>query len=225
MNPLQRLKAIKAEVKKSQEGEFHSLLTCSGDLVTRIAYPTILTFSDSFVLILPLNKIEKNSYLISLLSISFSILEIWKLCIDQGFTIRGGVDFGDIPFTNEDLIGPSLIKAYVAESKNAITSRVIYTSEALGLIRAGLESCQKEESDFFKSYFFKDIDGRIIINPVMIYGYNDSETEISNALDQLKEMKSKVKGKFDLEMKYEGLIARLNNPELAENDFSIYNSY
>ena len=57
------------------------------------------------------------TFVLSLLAVTGIITELWRISKDKGFTIRGGVDFGDLFYTPSEIIGPAYIDAYNLESK------------------------------------------------------------------------------------------------------------
>ncbi|MBK8280105.1 MAG: hypothetical protein IPK94_08335 [Saprospiraceae bacterium] len=94
-------------------------------LIIETKYPEVITFSDSFILVLPLDNENPTTILASILTVTTSILEIWRNCIDEGFTIRGGVDYNEVYHNGLDIVGPGLITAYEMESKKAKISRIL----------------------------------------------------------------------------------------------------
>lgn len=64
---------------------------------------------------------------IFLATISFfdTISVIWRSAIEAGFTVRGAVDWEPIFWNDEEIVGPSFIKAYSLEQNQAESSRII----------------------------------------------------------------------------------------------------
>ena len=54
-----------------------------------------------------------------------NLLYVWSTFIGKGYTIRGAIDYGDIYWDENELIGPAFIRAYHFESEVAKTSRVV----------------------------------------------------------------------------------------------------
>ena len=50
---------------------------------------------------------------------------LWRSEIQEGFTVRGGMELGQIYWTPEDTIGPALVDAYSLESNRADWSRIV----------------------------------------------------------------------------------------------------
>ncbi|MCK5186819.1 MAG: hypothetical protein KAR43_06745, partial [Deltaproteobacteria bacterium] len=57
-----------------------------------------------------------------------NLLYVWSTFIGKGYTIRGAIDYGDIYWDENELIGPAFIRAYHFESEVAKTSRVVVSS-------------------------------------------------------------------------------------------------
>lgn len=225
-SPLFRLMKFKNFVSLAKEkGKTHDFYEDDDGikLLAKISYPDIITFSDSFIFILPIDNFGADNILCSILSISSSIAELWRQCINGGFTIRGGVDFGEIFYNDKDLVGPSLIESYKLESKIAMISRVVYSNEALKLISNNLVKANPKIQDYFKRYLTKDIDERIILNLIVAYGYKNSE-EIQEGVEKLKNMRDNV-NKTELKAKYNNLIAWLRSERDPDNDFKIFKPY
>jgi hypothetical protein len=225
-NPLERLLKLKSYAKRtSADIKHHTFFDNDENIILEIPYAKVLTFSDSFIFILPIEKDDPEYKLGCILSITGSIIELWRKCIEEGFTIRGAVDHGEIFFTDEDLIGPSLIKAYENESNMAITSRIIYTSDAIKIISENLPKSDSILNQYFKRFLVDDVDSHIILNPVIIYGYEEHlSNNIKRAIDQLIKMKDKTSN-YNLKAKYYNLIARLKAKKDPNNNFEIYSRY
>lgn len=225
-SPLFRLMKFKNFVSLAKEkGKTHDYYEDDNGikLLAKISYPDIITFSDSFIFILPIDNFGADNILCSILSISSSIAELWRQCINGGFTIRGGVDFGEIFYIDKDLVGPSLIESYKLESKIAMISRVVYSNEVLKAISNNLGKANPKIQDYFKRYLTKDIDERIILNLIVAYGYKNSE-EIQEGVEKLKNMRDNV-NKTELKAKYNNLIAWLRSERDPDNDFKIFKPY
>jgi len=223
-HPLERLMKFKGfnEIAK-QKAEFHDFQDYEGNTIAKIQYPEIITFSDSFIFIQPLRDETPDDILFSILSVCSTIFELWKVCIDGGFTIRGGLDFGEIYHNGRDLVGPSLIKAYELESNIANTSRIVASENILTLIRSNLNEANPITKEYYRRFMLNDVDQLIILNPIVMYGYNNPE-DIANSIKKLEEMMNNTSS-FKLKAKYLNLIARLRNQIDPDNDFKIYNAY
>jgi len=220
-DPLERLMVFKNfnDVAKKR-AIYHDFQDYDGNLIISVPFPDTMTFSDSFIFILPLIGESPDEILASILAISGSILNLWEICIDHGFTIRGCIDYGEIYYNANDLVGPSLITTYELESKIAMTSRVLYTNDVLKLIYPNLEKAQVALKEYYKRYLTRDVDERIILNPIVIYGYNNEEGT-QRGVDKLIEMRNNI-DKPALKAKYNNLIFRLVNQTDPDNDFDIF---
>lgn len=221
-DPLLRLIKIKkfTELAK-QRAVNHTFLDYDNTVIMEIPYPKIITFSDSFIFIKPIENTEPNYIVGCILSITGSIMELWKLSVIEGFTIRGSVVHGEIYHNNLDLIGPALINAYNSESKDAKISRIIYSEKIKEIIRNNLDSIHPTLIDYFKRFFNLDIDKRIAINPLVVFGYDNDEL-VDSALDKIVDMNNKIFD-HDAKNKYVDLIRRLKARNTELNELSIYN--
>lgn len=179
-------------------------------------YPTVISFSDSFIFILPVDENSPTTILPSILTVSFSILEIWRNCIDEGFTIRGGLDYDDIFHNGLDLVGPGLISTYILESKFAKISRIIISDKIKTIIDQHLDNIHETLRDYFLRYFKTDIDSRIIINPAMI-----PEPARGNAIELLSQIMSQLKDHDSLN-KYFDLFSRLDKNDRSLESRDMY---
>jgi hypothetical protein len=54
-----------------------------------------------------------------------AVQQLWSRAVEEGFTVRGAIELGQIYWTPEDTIGPALVDASSLENKCANWSRVI----------------------------------------------------------------------------------------------------
>ncbi len=113
-HPLQRLKKIGQFIVESLNREFyHKFTNYDQVLLDEQSYGKVITISDSFTIMIPLEKEEKpDEILTKILSMSGSLYELWRTCIVEGFTIRAGIDYGDIYWSNLNIVGPAFINSY-----------------------------------------------------------------------------------------------------------------
>jgi len=224
-DPLHRLMSIKAFLDlAAKRAVTHDFEDYSGKVVLKIPYPTIITFSDSFIFILPIENEDPTYKLGCILAVTGSIIELWRKSMDEGFTIRGAVDYGEIYHNKLDLIGPSLITTYLNESKIAVTSRVIYSSAANKIVADNLPSAKKIFRDYFKRYFIADIDKLLIINPLVVFGGYNNPKLLKRTIKQLKKMKARVTKPL-IKSKYDTLISRLNSRKKKMYNIKIFKAY
>ena len=137
-----------------------------------------------------------------------NISYIWSTFIRNGYTIRGAIDFGDIYWDENELIGPAFINAYNLESEVARVSRVIVSSN-LNKVLKDLVSKHKSTLliDHLMQSFRKDVDGYIIVDPKILYR---SDLERDSLIDCLKKMRNAVPSGIVME-KYNPLISMLSD--------------
>jgi hypothetical protein len=163
--------------------------------------------SDSVIMSIPLDRqFSDQGFAPSLRTICGQITIAWLFAIDSGYTIRGGVEFGDIVWTPKELIGPALIDAYLLESREARWSRVICGPELLDRTvnsAAALRHVQWGLLD-------KSDDGLIEVLYFEIYDrYQADEPSRQDTIKKLEVIKQRA-GPAGL--KYDPLLKRLNEP-------------
>lgn len=193
------------------------------DELTPIAssdYPQQIKFSDSFIFIKELDSSSHQTIITSLLSIFSTIQELWRYAIEEGFTIRGAVDYGEFFYTNTDIIGPAFITTYRMESKVANISRVICSNEIARLINENISHSHPRFTDYCQLWFKKDIDGLIILNPAIAFGLLNDEG-LDEAKQRVERMKFKAQD-HESRNKYIDLIERLSDRNIVYSDMDIF---
>ncbi len=188
-------------------------------LLQEVKIPRIVTVSDSFMFLLPLDETNEQTILCSVLGVISPCLDLWQLCIDKGFTIRGGIEYGNLYYNNLDIVGEAFLTAYKLESKIAVNSRIILSNNIKEIINKNIDGIHNSIRDYFLRFLYKDKDGYLAINPVMKLAYTPSIAEQS--LAKLMEITSKIKDQKILS-KYDDLIDRLRAQDLNLQDRNIY---
>jgi len=124
---------------------------------------------------------------------------IWANAINNGYTLRGGIEYGAIYWDKSDIIGPALIDAYNLENKIARTSRVIIGSNLNSMLKDLLNRYKELNSrKALLQLFVRDTDGYIILDP--------SELQINNVRVEnvcaLRDKATQTEHKY----KYTGMI-------------------
>lgn len=170
----------------------------------------VKTISDSLIVTIPINEnLTIADVVFSMSSLIHNIAKFWGLSLSTGYTIRGGIDFGDIYWDENEIIGPAFINAYEIESKIAKSSRVVCSEKfikfLLDLIGQAESLCQHELLKFSID------DGLLCLNPNVIYETEKDRLELIDIIRELRKNQSdKIKSKYiDLEMK-------MNNPNEIE---------
>lgn len=193
------------------------------DEITPIAYseyPKQIQFSDSFIFIKELDTSSHETVITSLLSIFSTIQELWRYTIEEGFTLRGAVDYGEFFYTNTDIIGPAFITAYRMESKIANISRIICSDEIATLINKNISNSHPRFTDYCQLWFKKDIDGRIILNPSIAFGLLNI-AGLNDAKQRVERMKFKAQD-HESRNKYIDLLERLSDRNIVYSDMEIF---
>ena len=168
----------------------------------------INTISDSFTICFGFkNDMGLWDFAFGLDVILKNLLYVWSTFIRNGYSIRGAIDYGDIYWDENELIGPALINAYRFESEVAKTSRVVVSSN-LNRVLKDLFSIQRSTMiDRLMRKFRKDIDGYIIVDPIILY---KSDAEQKSLVDYLKKMRDDAPIRIVRE-KYNPLISMLSD--------------
>ncbi len=125
-NPLEKLLAIKAALPVL-DAEDEELPPESS---VRSYVCRVNTVSDSITIAFGLEpKLIIGDMALGLEALVANIREVWRAAIERGYTLRGAIDFGDIYWDQNELIGPAFINAYRLESEVARVSRVVISSK------------------------------------------------------------------------------------------------
>lgn len=210
-NPLEKLLAIKAALPVVYaEGDDIPEESSVRSYVCRVN-----TVSDSITIAFGLEpKLIIGDMALGLEALVANIREVWRAAIERGYTLRGAIDFGDIYWDKNELIGPAFINAYRLESEVARVSRVIVSSE-LNKVLANLAARNPSElSDHLIANFRKDVDGYVVVDP---YKLGNSDDERKLLTSKLNKMASKVSSPL-LREKYAPLISMLSESVPIKHD-------
>ncbi|MGM0601515.1 MAG: hypothetical protein ACQETH_17010 [Candidatus Rifleibacteriota bacterium] len=204
-NPLDKILSIKKRMpgfNQIDEGDESS---------SRRSYACrVNTISDSVTICFGFNdEIIFGDLALGLEVILSNLAYVWATFIHNGYTIRGAIDFGDIYWDENELIGPALINAYRLESEAARVSRVVVSS---GLNKVLCDLMKIERSTMINHLmrnFRKDIDGYIIVDPKILY---KSDKEQKVLIDHLNTMRNELPIGIVRE-KYTPLISMLNDTD------------
>lgn len=203
-NPLEKILAIKRKMPgftqfdEADENSSHRTYACR-----------VNTISDSVTICFGFNDdIIIGDLALGLEVILGNLIHIWSTFIHNGYTIRGAIDFGDIYWDENELIGPALINAYRLESEVAKTSRIVVSSN-LNKVFKDLCSIQRSTMiDHLMRKFRKDVDGYLIVDPTILY---KSDAEKQSLIDCLKKLRDATPIGIVRE-KYSPLISMLGDP-------------
>lgn len=161
-NPLDKLLAIKSALPVLRDDEVEAGLNRS----VRSYVCRVNTVSDSITIAFGLeNKLIIGDLILGLEALLANVREVWRTAIELGYTLRGAIDFGDIYWDKNELIGPAFINAYRLESEIARVSRVVVSSKLNKLLSDLASNYSSASTEHLVSNFRKDIDGYIILDP------------------------------------------------------------
>lgn len=154
-----------------------------------------------------------------------TITSIWYGCIENGYTVRGGIDIENAYWDDRTMTGPALINAYKLEVDIAKNSRIIMSSnvnrELENIFKTSVQSENASTIQALSECLIKDVDGYIIINPKIIF---EHERDIVSGIRKLEQMKDTA-GKGIIREKYTPIINILKSdslPSLTAEDFGNY---
>lgn len=182
-NPLDKILSIKkelpgfSELEQDDDDESHRTYACR-----------VSTISDSVTICFGYNdNIIIGDLVLGLEAILANVAYIWSTFIVNGYTIRGSIDFGDIYWDENELIGPVLINAYRLEAKVAKTSRIIVSSELNNIFKNLVSQHKSSLTDHLMKSFRKDIDGYIIVDPKILYQSDPERVSLINGLEKMRD--------------------------------------
>jgi len=136
-----------------------------------------------------------------------NISEVWATAIRYGYTLRGAIEFGDIYWDENELVGPAFISAYRLESEVARVSRIIVSSKLDTVLSDLATDHPGDITDHLIANFRKDVDGYVIVNP-HILGHSDEERE--SLVESLRSLASNTPNHL-IKEKYASLISMLSD--------------
>lgn len=183
-------------------------------------FPTLITFSDSFIFIKEIDESSSQTKMTSILSVVASIQELWGYSIEEGFTVRGAIDYGDFFYSEKDILGPAFISTYRMESKLAINSRILCSENITKLIEGNILQAHPTFKSYFQLWFKRDSDQKLILNPCIAFGI-DNDEELKEATKRVEKMQFDADGD-KVKSKYEDLIESLGKAKLEYSDMEIF---
>lgn len=183
-NPLKIILKIKEALPEKVKTDY--LMIKGKDGIPKVdirVQSRVQTISDCFIISHPIKKDQDFDYFSGLYNIVENIIEVWYLLIQNGFTIRGGIAYGDIFWNESEIIGPGYIEAYRNESCNSRVSRVILSSSCNKVLKRILKSPFKNA---FNDFFIKDVDGYTIVNPRKLYKDLIGKKELIKKIEIIK---------------------------------------
>jgi len=222
-DPLKRMMEIKAFIELAKNGSiYHTFFDYDEQTILgKTKYPDVITISDSFIFIKIMEEEDDLNFILGLLAVTGSIIELWRIAKEKGFTIRGGVDFGELFYTSSEVIGPAFIDAYNLESKAADVSRIIYSNKICKMIYDKQSNLHPSLKDYLMRYFKKDIDDYIILNPLIPFGYS-SDANLDIALYDFNDLMNNVNN-HNARNKYVNIVEQLYKKNRALSSMEIFN--
>ncbi|WP_159813018.1 hypothetical protein [Pseudomonas sp. 18058] len=216
-NPLDKLLAIKSALPVLHADEIEPELNSS----VRSYVCRVNTVSDSITIAFGLeNKLIIGDMVLGLEALLANVREVWRTAIELGYTLRGAIDFGDIYWDKNELVGPAFINAYRLESEIARVSRVLVSSKLNKLLSDLASNYSTGITEHLITNFRKDVDGYIVLDPYKM-GATDEERKL--LVLKLQTMASRVSLPL-IKEKYAPLIEMLSKEpsELEHSQLGCY---
>lgn len=159
---------------------------------------SIKTFSDSVIILYAFNgNPDKRRFLIGLYYLLYTASFVWKTALRLNFSVRGGIEYGNMRWNNQVLLGPAFVNAYTLESKVALSSRIVLGRNVLcDICSAFLDDNNKRDMrlkpiynhlrDLIRPYLFVDCDGYLILSPHSLYKKESDKEKIINTIKQMQ---------------------------------------
>lgn len=165
----------------------------------------IKTFSDSTIIMYGFDHDPNDTeLLIGILYVAQTISSFWGKALQSGFTVRGGIEYGDLYWGDDAIAGPSFVCAYEIESKCAETSRVMFGAKMKDKLKDALANrlydTNKHPRAFYANlekrilhYLYYDIDGAIIISPHTLYRTEKGKSLLIKKLEAMQSGSGNIK--------------------------------
>ena len=174
---------------------------------------------------------DKRRFLIGLYYTLYTASFAWRTALNLNFTVRGGIEYGDMRWDNNVILGPAFIKAYELESKIAISSRVIMGSEVFKKTYSAFVDGNHSARDIrlgrvyahlknlMKPYLFVDVDKHLTLSPHSLYKKESEKEQIVQTIMQMQNKCNDLKSK----LKYAPLLdaLKMGKTRFADSDFEI----
>ena len=210
-NPLEKLLAIKASLPVlDMEDEEVPLESSVRSYVCRVN-----TVSDSITIAFGLEpKLIVGDMALGLETLVSNIREVWRTAIERGYTLRGAIDFGDIYWDQNELVGPAFINAYRLESEIARVSRVVISSKLNKVLSDLSTEYPGDMIDHLVANFRKDVDGYVVVDPYKLGRTGEERCLLES---DLRRMANKASSPL-LKEKYAPLISMLSGSASIDHD-------
>lgn len=196
--------------------KLHKSLNSSYELMNiNLAVENTKIFTDNIVISCPiLGNGEKE-----LSSILYSLLWYQYHLTLEGFFIRGGISIGDNYMDKNIVFGPALIDAYEAESKLAISPRIILDKKCMELHeRINKQYLLSGLYSEYAKYLGVGNDGILFVNYLSLLKIFLCQ-ETGNCIYGLEEHKNRIVGNLEL------FKTREDNPKKEHIRIKIRNKY
>lgn len=129
---------------------------------TSIRSQRVSQFSDSIVVSYRVDEVSGVFWL--LVEMAWAVIDL----ASRGYLLRGAVTFGRLFHSEQHVVGPAMVKAYLMESKEAKYPRIIVDPALLKVARRNRaeQHSPAEEAAYVKHFMRRDEDGRFFFDYV-----------------------------------------------------------
>ena len=224
-NPIQRLKLFTSNVNRNiskqikgirSEAERDTYYGCK-----------IITFSDSVIITYAFNgKPNKKKFLVGLYYVLYAACYVWRTALRYQFTIRGGIDYGEMHWDDNFFAGPAFISAHNLECRVSLSSRITMGNKLIGEICNAFSDDNKDKMlkpfyDYFRKlirpYLFMDCDEKLTLSPTSLYKKESERKQLIQEIEQMQKECTDLKDK----LKYVSLLDAIKKQRQRFTDSDI----
>lgn len=189
-NPLDLLLSLKEQITSLENQKRLILKEHGSGEEKRVYYYNTKFISDSIIITLPIgDDMTIGDVWFAIQGMFNSIANCWGMCLEVGYTIRGGIDYGDVYWNEKDIIGPAYMDAYVLESDVAKVSRVVCGDKFIELVNDINMKMGSQNTAILRNLVY-DVDGLLCVNPNIMYDDKEIEVFLTNQVLELMKGKS-----------------------------------
>jgi len=177
----------------------------------------IITFSDSVIITYAFNgKPDKRKFLVGLYYVLYTANFVWKTALRYQFTIRGGIELGEMYWDDKIFVGPAFISAHDLECKVSLSSRITLGEKLVCKI-CDVFSVERDDKlhkhiyeylcNLIRPYLFLDCDGELTLSPNSLYKKESEREKIIQEIELMQTECANLKNK----LKYAPLLDAIKN--------------
>lgn len=184
----------------------------------------IITFSDSVIITYAFNGEPKiYNFLVGLYYVLYTTCNVWKIALRNKFTVRGGIDFGEMHWDSKVFAGPAFISAHEIECKVSISSRITFGNKLVQEICNSYFGERKDDileliimhiCHLVRPFLYIDCDEKLILSPQSLYKNESERIKLIREVEQMQEECLELKNK----LKYVPLLDAIKQDKIVIKD-------